>query len=236
MNINCLGSGSTGNSYIINQEGITYLLDAGVDFRKIKANINLNNLNFAYISHEHKDHSLDLENLELRGVKTYYGKLIDNFTKMPTKGLKYDEIELYAFPIEHNYKDDICKNAGLIVKTETECLLYATDFSVCKYNLKKFNFTTIMVECNFEEEKMRKAPKTYKYERQRWSHMGFDGLVTFIDKAINIEPVQNIILIHLSTEERLIDREIVMMKAKAKWRNKKIGICRQYGGIDWNGG
>lgn len=235
MDIKCLGSGSTGNCYIVYQEGITYLLDAGVDIHKIIANVNLNNLNFAYISHEHKDHSLNLKTLIFKGVRTFYGKLIDNFTKLPTEGLKYNEIELYAFPIEHSFKNDICKNAGLIVKTETECLLYVTDFSICKYNLKKFNFTTIMVECNFEEEQMQKAPKIYKYIRQNYTHMGFNGLVTFIDKTINIKPVQNIIFIHLSTEKKLIDKELIMMKAKAKWKNKKIGICNQYGGIDYGG-
>lgn len=231
MKITCLGSGSSGNCYIVNQEGINYLLDAGVDFKKIIANINLNHLDFAFISHEHLDHSLNQSKLNLRRVKTIVGKSIDKFEKTAITGEKWDKIKIYAFPIKHGE----CKNAALIVQTQNECLLYATDFNICEYNLKQFNFTTIMVECNYDESLMKKAPKDYKHLRQINTHMGFEGLKTFIDKAINIEPVQEIILIHLSTEAPLIDREILMLKAKAKFKNKRIGICKQYGGIDYGG-
>ena len=231
MEITCLGTGSSGNCYIINQEGITYLLDAGVDFRKIMANVNLNDVEFAFISHEHKDHSLNLEKLENRRVKTIYGKLINKFTKMAITSQNKVNITIYTFPIHHGE----CKNSALIVQTENECLLYATDFSLCEYNLKKLKFTHIMVECNFDEELMRKAPQDYKHIRQFNTHMGFKGLQTFIDKAIDTEPIQEIILIHLSTEIDLVDREILSLKAQARWRGKKIGIAKQRGGVDWYG-
>ena len=232
MKITCLGSGSSGNCYIVNQEGINYLLDAGVDFKKITANINLNDVEFAFISHEHKDHSLNLKTLLLRRVKTIYGKSVEKFEKTSITGENWENIKIYTFPIKHGE----CKNAGLIVQTQNECLLYVTDFNICEYNLKQFNFTTIMVECNYDEAYMRNAPKDYKHLRQINTHMGFEGLKTFIDKAINIKPVQNIILIHLSTERPLIDREILGLKAKAYFKNKQIGICKQNGGIDWYGG
>ncbi len=231
MEIKCLGSGSSGNTYIVRQEGITYLLDAGVDFKKINANVNLNNLDFAFISHEHKDHSLNLEKLEQRRVQTIYGKLIEEFEKKPVRAKNGQNIKCFVFPIKHGE----CKNAGIIVETANESLLYVTDFNICEYNLKKFKFTTIMVECNYDEALMKNAPEDYKHLRQINTHMGIEGLKTFIDKALDLEPVQEIILIHLSTEAPLIDREILALKAKAAWRGKKIGICKQRGGIDWYG-
>ena len=231
MKIECLGSGSSGNSYIVHQEGFTYLLDAGVNFKKIISNINLNELEFCFISHEHKDHSANLENLLKRGVNVVYGKTIQDFTKISQKWLKSTKYNLFAFPIKHGD----CKNAALIVQSENECLLYATDFSVCKYNLKQFKFTHIMVECNFDEELMRKAPKDYKHLRQINTHLGFNGLKTFLNKAVDLTSVEEIILIHLSTEAELVDRKIISMKAKFEWQNKKIGICLQRGGIDYGG-
>lgn len=231
MEIKCLGSGSSGNSYIVNQEGITYLLDAGVDLKKIIANVNLNDVDFAFVSHEHLDHSLNLKKLELRRVKTIYGKLTDKFTKTLITGSKCSNLTIYTFPIKHGE----IKNAGIIVKTQSECLLYVTDFNICEYDLKQFNFTHILAECNYDEELMKIAPQDYKHLRQINTHMGFKGLKTFIDKAINIKPVQELILIHLSTEMELIDREILSMKAQARWRGKRIGISRQRGGIDWYG-
>ncbi len=232
MEIKCLGSGSTGNSYVVHQEGFTYLLDAGVDYRKIAANISLNKLDFAFISHAHLDHSFQHDKLAIRNVKIILGKLINDFTKVALTSQKRAKIKIYAFPIKHGE----CKNAALIVQTENECLLYATDFNICEYNLKQFNFTTIMVECNYDEALMKNAPQDLKHLRQINTHMGFEGLKTFIDKRIDIKPVQEIILIHLSTEAPLIDREILALKAQAQWKNKKIGICKQRGGIDWYGG
>ena len=231
MKIECLGSGSSGNSYIVHQEGFTYLLDAGVNFKKIISNINLNELEFCFISHEHKDHSANLENLLKRGVNVVYGKTIQDFTKISQKWLKSTKYNLFAFPIKHGD----CKNAALIVQSENECLLYATDFSVCKYNLKQFKFTHIMVECNFDEELMRKAPKDYKHLRQINTHLGFNGLKTFLNKAVDLTSVEEIILIHLSTEAELVDRKVILMKAQLEWQNKKIGICLQRGGIDYGG-
>jgi len=231
MQITCLGSGSTGNSYIVHQEGYTYLLDAGVNIRKITSNVNLNELDFCFISHEHKDHALNLEKLENRLEYLYYGKNINDFQKMSYKAENKGKIKIYAFPIEHGK----CKNAGLIVETENECLLYATDFTICKYNLKHFRFTHLMVELNYDDELMKVAEKNLKRLRQINTHMSFNGLKTFISKCINTQLLEEIILIHLSTETELIDRDIIAAKSKLEFK-KKIGICKGRGGIEWYGG
>lgn len=231
MDIQCLATGSSGNCYIVEQEGYKYLLDCGIELRRIIANINLNELDFAFISHEHKDHSLSLDNLVKRGVRCLEGRFTQDFEKNIFIGSKSTQIRLYTFPIEHGE----CRNAGLIVQTPNECLLYVTDFSLCRYNLKQFKFTKIMVECNYDESYMSKVNLDYKHLRQINTHMGFDGLKTFIDKAIDLEPIQEILLIHASSEGQLIDRKILLMKAKLEWSNKKVGICLQKGGIDYGG-
>lgn len=231
MQITCLGSGSTGNSYIVHQEGYTYLLDAGVNLRKITSNINLNEIDFAFISHEHKDHALNLEKLQLRLPYCWYGKTINDFTKMSYKAENKGKIKIYALPIEHGK----CRNAALIVETENECLLYATDFTICKYNLKHFKFTHLMVECNYDDELMKVAEKNLKHLRQINTHMSFNGLKTFISKCINMQNVEQIILIHLSTESELVDRDIIAMKSQIEFK-KQIGLCKGRGGIDWYGG
>lgn len=229
MKITCLGTGSKGNCYIIEQEGYKYLLDCGIDFKKIITNVNLNEIDFCYVSHEHKDHSLNLENLLKRRVKVIEGRLIQVFQEIAFKNLKQGKLRLFAFPVWHGS----CANSGLIVQTENECLLYATDFSRCKYNLKSINFTHLMVECNYDEAFMsRIQEKTIKHIRQQNTHMGFNGLTTFISKAINLEPVQEIILIHLSNEAELIDRDVIREKAMYLFK-KRVGICKRLGGIDY---
>lgn len=231
IEVECLGSGSKGNCYIVHQDGFTYLLDAGIVLKKVVAKINLNKIDFVFISHKHKDHSLNEENLDFRGVKILKGINTREFEEIGYNKLKNTKIKVYAFPIYHGE----CKNFGLIVQTENECLLYATDFSICKYNLKQFKFTEILVECNYDEELMKLAVKDYKLIRQINTHMGFNGLKTFIAKAVDISNAKEILLIHLSNQAGLIDKEIILDKAKLEWKNKKIGICLQRGGVYFGG-
>ncbi len=231
MKIQCLATGSSGNCYIVHQEGFTYLLDAGVDIRKITANINLNDVDFAFVSHEHKDHSKSLENLVKRGLQVIYGKLINTFVKMPLKSQKAPNIKIYTFPIKHGK----CPNSALVVQTANECLLYATDFNSCAYDLRQFKFTKIMVECNFLDDLMAQAPKDEKHLRQINTHMSFNGLKYFLENRINLDSVEEIYLIHLSTEAELIDKEILALKSQQVFK-KRIGICLQRGGVDFYGG
>ena len=230
MKIKSLGSGSTGNCYLVKQDGVTYILDAGVDFKKTVSNINLNQVDFAFISHEHKDHSLNQEKLAFRGVKIIDGRNIQVFSKNENKGIFIPNTSIYTFPIEHGE----CKNAGLIVKTENECLLYCTDFNICRYDLSDFKFTHIIVECNYQEDLMNKAPNDFKRLRQINTHMGLEGLKVFI-KHLDLTDVEWILLVHLSTESELIDRDTLGLKAKLEF-HKKIGVAKQRGGIDWYGG
>lgn len=230
MQIKCLGTGSKGNAYIISQEGITYLLDCGVDLKKITANINLNNLDFCFISHEHKDHSLNLENLRFRGVEIIEGKFIRDFTEIASISLKSSNLRVFALPIEHGS----CKNAALIVKTANECLLYATDFNLCKYDLKTFKFTHLLVECNYDDNLMLKAPKDIKHLRQINTHMSYEGLKKFISLSIDFKKVKELYLIHLSNEAELIDKDIILEKAKRDFKCK-VGICKHFGGVDFGG-
>ena len=229
MKIKSLGSGSTGNCYLVEQDGITYILDAGVDFKKIISNINLNKVDFAFISHEHMDHSLNQEKLVLRGVKVIEGRNTQVFSKNENLSQFYPNMSIFTFPIEHGE----CQNAGLIVKTKNECLLYCTDFNICKYDLSDFKFTHIIVECNYQEDLMQRAPTDYKRLRQINTHMGFEGLKIFM-QHLDISNVEWILLVHLSTEAELIDRDTLGLKAKLEW-HKKIGVARKMGGIDWYG-
>jgi hypothetical protein len=82
---------------------------------------------------------------------------------------------------------------------------------------------------------MKLAVKDYKLIRQINTHMGFNGLKTFVAKAVDISNVKEILLIHLSNQAGLIDKEIILDKAKLEWKNKKIGICLQKGGVYFGG-
>lgn len=228
VDVKCLATGSTGNCYLLKIDGETVILDAGCDWNKLVANQNLNDVLFAYISHEHKDHSLNYKNLRLRGVKCLDGITNQEFVKNQIKGkFQAKNIEIYRVPILHGKVN----NNALIIKTPDECVLYATDFSLCEYDLSEFRFTHILVECNYLEEKV-KGHEDIKTKRQINTHMGLDGLKVFLD-SLELRWCKEIDLIHISQQ---YGNDVIMGSSIYSKYKIKTGVCQQYGGIEYYGG
>lgn len=235
MKINCLASGSKGNCYIIEMGSGCFILDAGIPIQKITKSKNLNDVDFAFISHEHNDHATSLKDLALRGVEIIKGNLIHEFKKNALNRLKHSKFQVFCFPVKHGD----AKNSGIIVYLEEtkECLLYVTDFTVCEYDLDAWldsyipeaRFTHIMVECNYLEELIMQ--QTNKEKRQINTHMGLKGLQLFLDK-LNLSNCKEIVLMHMS---QTYGDPIIMASTIYSKYKIKTGICKQWGGIDYYG-
>ncbi len=237
VTIKSLASGSTGNCYIVNLGSSCFILDAGISENQITKNVNLNDVDFCFISHNHKDHSLNAENLAYRGIEIIRGNLIGEFDKIAVKDEFGDQIQALGFPVEHGEE----KNGGIIIySNETkECLIYATDFSVCKpaiqewleYFIPGAKLTHIMVECNYLEELIAGKAEETKEKRQINTHMGLKGTIKFLD-SIDLSNCKEILLLHMS--QGYGDSIIMASTIYARYRIR-TGICRQWGGIDYYG-
>ena len=226
IELNCLATGSTGNCYIVKIDGTPVILDAGCNWNKLMANQNLNEVEFAYISHYHKDHCANAENLKLRGVSIIDGITCKEIVKNQIKTKFGGKLRLYRIPIEHGKEE----NSALIIQSENECLLYATDFNLCEYDLSSFKFTHILVECNYLEDKV-KGHEDIKTLRQINTHMGLDGLKIFLDN-LDLSECKEIDLIHLSQQ---YSNDVIMGSAIYSRYKIKTGVCQQYGGIEYYG-
>ena len=189
---------------------------------------NLNDVLFAFISHEHHDHSLNYEKLRLRGVKCLDGITNQEFIKNQILGkFKGINIEIYRVPILHGKAN----NNALIIKTPDECVLYATDFNLCEYDLSEFKFTHILVECNYLEERVS-GHEDIKTLRQINTHMGLEGLKVFLD-SLDLSECKEIDLIHLSQQ---YGNSVIMGSSIYSRYKIKTGVCKQHGGIEYYGG
>lgn len=233
--IKCIASGSTGNCYIVQLGSGCFILDAGVSIEKINKEINLNNVDFCFISHNHKDHSKSFEKLVFRGVEIIEGKLIGGFEKIALNGRFRAKYSVLCFPVEHGEE----KNGGIIVisKETNECLLYVTDFNICKYDIKKWleyfmpgaKLTHVMVECNYCDDLI--TLENEKAQRQINTHMSLNGLQLFLDK-LDLTKCKEILLLHIS---QTYGDSIVMASTIYSRYKIKTGICKQWGGIDYYG-
>ena len=227
MKVKCLGTGSDGNCYIVQSQSGCFILDAGICFDTIVKNVNLNKVDFGFVSHCHRDHSKSAHKLLVRGVELINGSLFNDFEKVKLRGKGRAKYQIYAFPILHDVA-----NSGLIVidKGSKEMLLYCTDFSLCEYDLSKFKFTDVLVECNYLENNMNNL-ENFKIVRQIKNHMGLAGTITFL-KTLDLTKVKTIHLIHIS---QTVGDETIMAARILKVFDKNVAVCKQFGGVEFYG-
>lgn len=229
MIIDCLGTGSTGNCYLIYTNKSKVLLDAGVRYDQILSRTNLNDIDFAFISHKHKDHSLNQEKLKNRGVRVIDGSVSSTWRKNSNIGRF--EGNIYTFGVSHG--ETICN--GCILENETDTILYITDFNLCTWNLKAFKFTSVILECNYCEKLVTQSmiDSDPKIKRQINTHMGVEGLTKFL-KSLDLTNCKEIILIHKSTDTRLYNDEMASYRIFGEFLIP-VGVCQHKGGIEWVG-
>lgn len=224
MEFKCLGTGSSGNCYLVKLGSSTIILDAGVDIKKITNEVNLNNVSFAFISHKHQDHSKSQNSLVQRGVEIVRG-INQTFTKNATKSKFGENLRLYTFPVEHGE----CENYGLIIQTDAECILYVTDFTNCIYDLSPFKFTSVIVECNFLEENVTyEGNEISRVLENIKRHQSLHGCDLFLS-GLDLTNCKEIILIHFS--ENYSDPIYMGSFIYNKYKIKTL-CCKKYGGYD----
>lgn len=226
MKFKCLGTGSTGNCYLVEmQGGGSIILDAGIDIKKITKEINLNSVDFAFISHCHNDHAKAKKSLQERGVRIIEptDKKISISSVEAKNGAN---LKVVMVPVEHGD----CINSAIIIQNTQETILYVTDFTCCKYDLSKFSFTSVIVECNYIEENVVGTPRenTARVLENISRHQSLKGCDLFLSK-LNLKKCKEIILIHFS--ENYSDPINMGIYINNKYKIKTL-CCKKYGGYD----
>lgn len=228
MKFKCLGTGSDGNCYLAKINDKNYILDCGISKEKILKAINLNDVDCCFVTHKHKDHSAQKEFLQKAGIPIVDGETIKEFTKVD---LSWNSAFVYAVPVKHDSDANCC---AFIIWDGSECILYATDFYACEWDLRDFPFTSVIVECNYIEKNITQAMlNDPKFKRQINTHLGLEGLEVFLDK-LNRVNLEEIIICHRSTSNGLFTEAIATASLYARY-GVPIGCCKRLGGIEWTG-
>lgn len=235
MTLDCISSGSNANCYFLtNSRGEILFLDAGVTLDKIMRYKNFtlfSKVVGALITHQHKDHSLSVKELETAGVSVYgYMNL------SPNKRYRIGSYEVIPFYVEHDVM-----NYGFIINEvgNVDRFVYATDCSTLPL-IGGINHW--LIECNYCVEnwnmKLESENANLKYlGRVAESHMNLDTLQHYFSK-IN-RHAKTIILCHLSengnaNKEMMLERlsgygDIIDVATKNKqWRlTKNVSNIKQ---------
>lgn len=209
MNIRVVGTGSSGNSYILEEDnGKKIILDLGMTFKEIKKSINfeVGAIQFALVTHEHKDHCLSVIDLLDAGIPVLSSFAVRRKTDkrvIPlTAGTRYQMpggYKIIPFNVPHtslNGSEIVpCDNLGFFMEFPNhERMVYATDFEYIPFNFKNQKIGHWLIECNHMDFD--------GINPERRSHVlkGHSSLETVLDIVEQnwTYLMRNIILCHLS--------------------------------------
>jgi phosphoribosyl 1,2-cyclic phosphodiesterase len=229
MNIRCVGSGSKGNAYLVDDGSTTLLLECGVRFKKIQESCGFktSNISACLVTHEHQDHCKCIREVMSRGIEviatkgtynalnidvlhTPFASIIDCDDRV---GIMIGTFRIFAFQTEH----DATEPCGYLINSYVtgEQLLYLTDSYYCRYIFP--GLTDIMIECNYDDHTFdRSEDSTSLKKRVIKSHMSLNNCIDFL-KANDLSFVDCIHLIHLSdrnSDESRMKRKVAEATGK----------------------
>ena len=210
MDIQVLGTGSTGNCYRISGGKTSLLLDCGLPVKKIKEGLKfrLSDIDGCLLTHEHFDHSKAARDIIKSGIDVYMSEGTRdalNINKShrlnivePKKQFKLGSLEIMPFDTQHDAKEPL----GYLIGSNAtrEVLLYATDTYYLKYKFP--GLTHILIECNYIKDILDSNLQEGKVsltlrDRLVESHFSLDNLKNFF-RANDLSKVREIWLIHMS--------------------------------------
>lgn len=230
IDIKCLGSGSSGNSYLIDDGFSALLIEAGLRKSEIIGGYYdyLDRICGCLISHEHKDHAKCAAELAAYGIDLYASKgTFDGIGKIhhthrcntifAGKQIRVGTYIVLPFETKHDCKEPL---GFLIYSTVTkEKLLFATDTYYIPNTFAGLNI--IMIECNYSESIMQKRIDKGSLNRSlalriQESHFALENVKDFLN-ANDLSKVTAIYLLHLSagnSDPILFKREIQELTGK----------------------
>lgn len=191
MKLHCLGSGSSGNCWIIEDDKESLVIDAGVSFDEVKKALDFNTSKIAavLVSHSHGDHCKFAGQFRKYGVPVYQPE-------------QEETIVFGGFSIGcHEVYHDVPNYLFYIAHRKFGTLLYVTDTNEIPYTFEGLNH--LIIEANYdpglvENHVLSGRLNAHLSARIANSHMSIETLETWL-QGCDLSQVHTITLCHLSS-------------------------------------
>lgn len=205
MRLLTLGSGSSGNCYLLENETECLIIEAGLPYMDVKKALVFNTRKIVGViaGHRHSDHSGYIKDYARAGIRSLATSDFWNENAGEwwfQYGEKYDETREYfkignfgikAFPLKHS----VPCFGFYITHPDMGILVYASDTEYIKYTFKGVNH--FLVEANYSTELVERD--SAKYEHQITGHMNIDTTCRFLKKNNNCN-LKTVTLCHISAD------------------------------------
>jgi phosphoribosyl 1,2-cyclic phosphodiesterase len=211
MKLRVLGSGSSGNCYLLENQNECLIIEAGINVKQLKIalNFDLQKVVGCIITHEHGDHAKQVQKVQSLGINCFMSKGTASKTDTTTihnarthivqhgQSFQLGRFLIKPFDIRH---DAVEPFGFLIYHPDCGKVLFITD---SKYSDYRFNgLNNIIIEANYSNEIINekytsKNNLLFLKNRILDSHLSIENCVDLL-KSNDLSHVNNIILIHLS--------------------------------------
>lgn len=230
MKLRVLGSGSSGNCYLLENDAECLVVEAGIPFREVKKalDFNINKIVGVVCSHAHADHSGRAYEYETSGIPVF--KPYEQTTRLAYWG----GFEITAFDLTdrqgrfmHNNSDGSkCPCFGFYIShREMGSLVYATDCELIKWRFA--GLSHIMVEANYSADLIDAGAVNRNHVLT--GHMELQTALDFL-QANNNPKLRNVILCHLSSnnaEPEMFEmeaRKVVDCPVRVAWKGLVVDV------------
>lgn len=231
MKLHVLGSSSSGNGYMLENDTEALVIECGVSLKEVKKAIdfNISKIVGAIVSHEHGDHAKYVNEFLNARINVHLSAGTVHKIKITTMRIPHFEeagcsfraggFKILPFEVKHDAADPL---GFLIQHAEIGTMLFATDTYYLPYCFA--NLTNIMIECNYRKDlldaniKAGRVPEALR-ARTLESHMSFDTCKEAL-LANDLSRVNNIILLHLSdgnSNAEEFQKDIQIATGKTVW-------------------
>lgn len=200
MKLKVLGSGSSGNCYILENDNEALIIEAGLPFMEVKKALNFNvmKIKAVLITHIHSDHHLYWFQYVRAGIPVFEPFKLDGssleFANSQFRVIAFDNRDKSGRWLHNNSDGSECPCYGFyITHPDIGSLVYVTDTEYVRWRFNGVNH--ILCEANYDMQFVNRDEPNYEHRLR--GHMSLDTTLKFISTNDN-PALRNVVLIHLS--------------------------------------
>ena len=219
--LKCVGSGSSGNCYILKVNNEKLILDCGLPIKVIKKGLDfdLGGIQGVLVTHCHKDHSLSVDDFKKMGFEVWQPYLDNEKTKKKQFGnfnvSCFDLTDLQGNWMHTNADGTECPCYGFLIEhSELGRMLYITDTELIKWKFRDINH--ILLGVNYDKDLLDNENQSKRNHVYR-GHLSIDTACEFV--KCNSDSLETVIMCHLSDSNSDVDSFISKMKKVVPWAN-----------------
>lgn len=216
MELQVLGSSSSGNCYLLDNGVECLMIEAGVQFAKVKQamDFDIKRIAGVIISHEHGDHAGHVKDCINANVPVYMSHGTRMALHLGNNPLVHDlnenvisfinDFRVLPFHVDHDANEPM---GFIIYHHECGHVLFATDTKKLPDTIMSdtlCTFNNILMECNYQPEILQhnvdSGDVVYSVaKRITQSHCSLDRCIATLER-LDLSQVNNVVLIHLSSQ------------------------------------